>query len=239
MLSARSKALLLLIGILALTIASAIPAAAQKGVWWWGSTKRYGVTLINLTDYTLKLVPSQTSVNTDYDCYPTPFQSPLSVNVKPYSSAVWQSDQSPVTILNYNGKMTFLPNGMDAKWAFTLNFRHQDASGAHLGKGTWVYLMPGDTANSADQWINNWVSGFTFGGYQMYLGYPATLNDGEPHNYMNLQGTDPTGIAVALYTSANTSTHVTMVVQQIDKTGLYNRTWKLNFADNSDDSMPH
>lgn len=225
------KATLLLIGMLAAIIGNSTLAVAQKGVWWWGSTKHYGVTLINLTDHTLKLVPSQTSIDTDYDCYPYPFER-LGVNVKPYTSAVWASDQSPVTILNYNGKMTFLPDGMEAKWAFTLNFRHQDASGAHLGHGTWVYLTASDMTNAG--WVDSWNSWFTFGCCRMYLGYPTPLNDGNPHNIMNLEGT---GIAVSAYSPNNS--HVVVVVQTIDITDPYYRAWKLNWADNNDDSMPH
>ena len=67
------RAIVLLIGVLAIVLTSPTPARAQTGVWWWGTSKHYGITLINLTNYTLKLT-NNTVTHNEGTCYPIPFE---------------------------------------------------------------------------------------------------------------------------------------------------------------------
>jgi hypothetical protein len=231
---------ILLIGIFALSIGTSTPAVSQvapilpKGIWWWGSTKHYSITLINLTDYTLKITSNNVTHN-EGSCYPKPFQF-LSTSVKSYGSAIWATDQTPVDKMTYTGTMTLLPNGMDPMWTFNLNFRNQAATGSN-GTGTWVYLTASDTTNLA--WFDSWSSGanFNFGAYQMPLGYPSPLDDGKPHNIMDLEG-NGYGVTFAVSVFSPNNSYIVVVVQQMNQDDPYYRAWRLNWAENSNQHMP-
>jgi len=226
------KAILLLMGILAATTGSPTPAAASGGIWWYGESKQFSVTLINLTEHTL--ISTYSDVDVSDNCYSYPFQV-VGVNVESYKSAIWLSEETPpVFLLHYSGKMTFLPKDMDEKWKFDLNFHPQNGSGATLGQGTWIYLTANDNTNTG--WVQSWNPLMVPQElYQSYLGYATRMNDGKPRNLMNLEATE-IGMAVSVYSPNNKD--VVVVVQTVDETDTYYRAWKLDWADNDQNSLP-
>ena len=149
---------------------------------------------------------------------------------------IWLNEVTDlVWLMHYNGKMTFLPQGMDNKWKFDLNFTSQNGSGSTLGEGTWVYLTASDTVNTG--WVPSWdTTKVPDQFYRGYLGYATRMNDGKPRNLMTLQA-EEIGMAVSVYSPNNTN--VVVVVQTVDKTDTYYEAWKLDWADNSQDSLPH
>lgn len=237
MLAARSNAKVHLLAILAVIITIAMPTTATgtentgSGIWWYGSYNIYSVTLINLTKY--PLITTYSSGNSNDLCYPYPFEH-FTVNVAAYGSAVWRSAETGVFEMNYQGKLTFLPNGLDPKWAFNLNMIHQDGTGAGDIKGTWLYLTANDTTNTG--WVPSWdLIRLPEDLYRGMLGYATHLDDKKPHNLMNLEAT---GLPMAVSMFSPNNSDVILVVQELDDYYLY-RAWMLNWADNDQDSMPH
>ena len=228
------KALLVLLGILTASMgASTLAWAKHGGIWWYGNNKWFNVTLINLTEHTLKT--TYTGVSPSMNCFPYPFEH-YGVNVEPYGNAIWLSEVTdPVFLLHYSGKITFLPEGMDPKWKFDLNFAPQNGSGATLGQGTWVYLTPSDTVNTG--WVPSWdPTQVPDELYRGYLGYATRMNDSKPRNLMNLEA-EEIGMAVSVYSPSNKN--VVVVVQTVDKTDTFYEAWKLDWADNTQNSLPH
>jgi hypothetical protein len=227
------KAILLLLGFLVATTGIPTLAAAGGGIWWYGESKQFTITLINLTDHTL--ISTYSDVEVSNSCYSYPFQI-VGVNVGKYESAIWLSEITPsVLLLHYNGKMTFLPKDMDPKWKFDLHFHPNNGEGTTLGQGTWIYLTANDNTNTG--WVPSWDPlKVPEALYQSYLGYATRMNDGKPRNLMNLEATE-IGMAVSVYSPNNTD--VVVVVQTVDKTDTYYRAWKLDWADNNQSSLPH
>jgi hypothetical protein len=229
---ATRNALLVLFGILPLIMAMANPAWAKGGIWWYGNNKWFNVTLINLTEHSLKT--TYKNVSSSMNCFPYPFEH-YGVNVEPYGSAIWLNEVTDlVWLMHYSGKMTFLPEGMDPKWSFDLNFTPQNGSGATLGEGTWVYLTASDPVNTG--WVPSWDSAQIPDEFYLgHLGYATRMSDGKPRNLMNLQAED-IGLAVSVYSPNNTN--IVVVVQAVD-TETYYEAWKLEWADNQQNSLPH
>lgn len=227
------KALLVALGILAVAMGSSMSVWAKGGVWWYGESKWFNITLVNLTEH--RLITTYSDVDVSMNCFPYPFQW-SGVSVEPYGSAVWLSEVTdPVLLMHYSGNITFLPEGMDEKWKFDLNFTPQNGSGATLGKGTWVYLTASDAANTG--WVPSWDTTLIPEQlYRGYLGYATRMDDGKPRNLMNLEA-EEIGMAVSVYSPNNTN--VVVVVQSVDKTDTYYEAWKVDWADNSQSSLPH
>jgi hypothetical protein len=230
---AIGKALLVLLGILATIMGPPTPGWAKGGIWWYGNNKWFNITLINLTEH--RLITTYVDVDVSMQCFPDPFEH-YGVNVEPYGSAIWLNEVTDlVWLMHYDGKMTFLPQGMDDKWKFNLNFTSQNGSGSTLGEGTWVYLTASDTVNTG--WVPSWdTTQVPDQFYRGYLGYATRMNDGKPRNLMNLQA-EEIGMAVSVYSPNNTN--IVVVVQTVDKTDTYYEAWKLDWADNSQNSLPH
>lgn len=228
------KALLVLLGILATSMGTSTSAWAKHGgIWWYGESNWYSVTLINLTEHTLQT--TYYNVTCNIGCFAGPFAYE-GVNVEPYGTSIWLGEVTPpVQLLTFNGKMTFLPEGMDPKWKFDLNFTPQNGSGSALGQGTWVYLTPSDTVNTG--WVPSWdPTQVPDELYRGYLGYATRMNDSTPRNLLNLEA-EEIGMAVSVYSGDNKN--VVVVVQTVDKTDTFYEAWKLDWADNTQSSLPH
>ena len=152
-----------------------------------------------------------------------------------------------VSHIHYNGKITFLPEGMDPNWAFNLNFTTDSAYGVASGNGTWLHLTPANPDNA------DWIDTFSAGNQVLtpfYLEggttpvYATPLNDGKMHNQMNLLGWD---LAVSLYSTSDN--RVVLVVRQthghrgesgVSDTNpdLY-RGWRLDWVDDDRTTVPH
>ncbi len=230
-------AILLLIGILAVAGGRPGTALAKNGIWWYGDDQEHTISLINLTDYKLIATYNQVSVwMYSGECYPYPFQY-TGVNVDPYGSVIWKSVASVAGAPYYTGTITLLPEGMDQKWRFNLNFSPADP--AHpwyqSSKGTWIYLTATDTTNI--NWVPTWDPSLIPDSlYLFYRGYATRLNDGHMHNLMNLEGTE---IAVSVYSPDNVN--IVVVVQQTENepptVDVY-QAWKLDWVDNDGDNVP-
>lgn len=259
----QCKNVLLLIAVIAAGLASATPLLAQiNGIWWYcgvnaSTNKDVSITLINLTDVPLNATYNNVTVD-GWQYATVPFEyfgvggidaAPL-VSVPPYRTAIWRGFTEGIpwgSHIHYSGKITFLPEGMEAKWAFNLNFTTDSAYGVATGNGTWLYLTPAHTDNA--DWIDTFSAGnqvltpfYPEGGSTPVYGTP--LNDGKMHNQMNLLGWN---VVVSLYSTSDN--RVVLVARQThghkgeagvadSNPDLY-RGWQLDWVDDDRTTVPH
>ena len=244
------KAILLLAAVLAVVIANPTPTLAANGIWFYFEFNQvFTISLVNLTDFPLTATVNNVSTE-GVACFCSPFKY-FGINVAAYNTAVWKS--YPATICPgkppseeyhcsqyYSGKITLLPNGMDQKWSFDLNFYPQNPHSG-LEKGTWVYLTPTNMTPdySLHGWLPSWDPSFPEW-YPWFNGYGTRLNDGKMHNLMNLLGWE---LAVSVFSQDNMS--LVVVVQSTHgKAGDTNQppefydAWMLDWVDNDSNSVP-
>jgi hypothetical protein len=242
------KKVLLLVGLLALVMASPRSALAKNGLWWYVTQDTVvTLSLVNLTDYYLKTTYVDV-VNGNNVCFAYPFAR-FGVSVPPNRTAIWKS-YSPGNATYMDGKMTFWAGScegeancqeMDKRWSFDLNF-HSEKVSIWKGDGTWIYLTATDTTNRdpSDGWIPSWDSTYEPENYlwEGFLGYATRLNDGHMHNQMNLEGHE---LAVSVFSGDNND--IVLVVQQTHgKPGVQPPDeyvgWMYNWVDNNSDTVP-
>lgn len=196
-------------------MASAAPAAAQRGIWVKINTaSAWTLTVNNLTDYPLSLVTNAVEASNaqrppfwgntlgDEDAFPLP----------PYRNVTWKSNTATVAYPNsrWNGTLTVLPQGMDAKWTVTLNFQeHWFWTGTTDARvqvaGTWVW-MTADLGGNPD-----WQDAAP---YDISCSYPDSYNG--TYNVLALSGTDLVVVFYAPYINVNgaPTVNATLVFKQ-------------------------
>jgi len=218
--SSISRRVLRLIVLLGLALGGATPASAEtdtpRGIWVWINTVRaWTLTVQNLTNEPLSLVSN--------DVTTIPGQRPpfhgntldgeAAFPLPPYQNVTWKSNTATVTHPHprWNGTLTVLPQGMDSKWAVTLNFREYwfwecAENGCSTSYGTWVYLTA-DVDNPDKHWQDP-------APYNISCSYPVLYD--KTYNVLTLSGTDLVASLYAPYVNLNAapSVDITLVLRQ-------------------------
>ncbi len=237
---------------LALLLTSAAPAIARDGVWVYPDVDGWlSISLVNLTDYPLLITKNTVQVWandwTHVDDQSIPFRGSGELALDPYRTATWRSGPCNNTFVRgffaWSGHFTLLPQGMDPKWAVTVNMHTQDASG-HPGRGTWVRLAVSDDPVNTEWGAYYYIfdppgtffhEGWHYGVWATPLPAGSSVMSGL-YNVMTASGKL---LAVSLYSPDNSN--LTLVVRQThwdgsevdDYTG-----WQLDFVDNNTGTMP-
>lgn len=220
--------------------------AGQNGAGMWVYSSDWSTSIVNLTNYTLRILWPMAYVVDSDGCYAgdgqatdewLPFLLSNPNNPDAYAVGPYQTWQMGIQFgcngdpYSYEGYITFNFDGFPLEDStFRVVFRRQGAAGVVGDKeGTWIALSP---ISSSQGW---YPAGSVDNGNR----FATAVDDNVMHNYMNLINDK---VMVALYTPNNN--HIVLVVQQyVEQSDGWNddmlyHELPLDWVDNPGSSVP-
>lgn len=179
-----------------------VGAATQAATGIWLYDTGISISVVNMTDYTLKWKSTVQTYGKDndvgpfYDGYGNFYSS-----VNSYRTKTWRSDSSSsISPSNWSGDLTFTLDTVSDGYSVQIHFVQQSPANALAGDGCWVSLRATNSSSSpystsTNAWVNNrWAT-------------PTT--DNKMHNVMTLISD---AFVVSLYSPDNKN--ITLILQQ-------------------------